>query len=138
MMFLGENVGPRLVADFQRVAETLRGQQQGAVALALQQRVGGNRRAHLDRVDLFGRDALVSCHAHQVADALDGGVLVAFRVFRQQLVGLERAVRHARHQVGKRAAPVDPEIPSRHVACSRYCVVGLANVYKLSIKCQHD
>jgi hypothetical protein len=61
-----------------------------AVALALQQRIGGNRGAHLDGVDLFRRDALVTLDTQQVADALDGGILVGFRVFRQQLVRLER------------------------------------------------
>ena len=47
----GENLRPRLVADLERVAETLGDQQQRALALALEQRVGGDRRAHLDRAD---------------------------------------------------------------------------------------
>jgi hypothetical protein len=33
--------------------------------------------------------------AQQVADALDGGVAIGFRVFRQQLVLVQRAVRRA-------------------------------------------
>ena len=51
---LGENLRPRLVADAQRVAETLGGEQQRAVALALQQRIGGDRGAHLHRADPAG------------------------------------------------------------------------------------
>ena len=49
-----------LVADAQRVGETAVDQQQGAVALALQQRVGGNGRAHLHRVDQAGAGSAAS------------------------------------------------------------------------------
>jgi hypothetical protein len=49
--------------------------------------------------------------AQKVADALDGGILDSFRVFRQQLVLALSVPSGARHQVGKRAATVDPEIP---------------------------
>ena len=48
---LGEDIGPRLVGDAQRVAKTLGDEQQHAVALALEQRVGGDGRAHLDVAD---------------------------------------------------------------------------------------
>ena len=51
-----ENVGPGLIADLQRVGEAVRRHQQRARALALQQRVGGDGRAHLDAVDEAGRD----------------------------------------------------------------------------------
>ena len=47
-----------------------------------EQRVGGDRRAHLDRVDHAVRDRLACAHAQQVADALDRGVAVDFRIFR--------------------------------------------------------
>ena len=55
---LGEDLRPRLVADAQRVAETFRGHQQRALALALEQRVGGDRGAHLHGADAAGRDRL--------------------------------------------------------------------------------
>jgi hypothetical protein len=45
---------PRLIADLERVAEAARDHQQRAVALALEQRVGGDRGAHLDRADAVG------------------------------------------------------------------------------------
>ena len=77
----GENLRPRLVADLQRVAETFGDQQQRAVALALEQRVGGDRRAHLHRADAARRDRLAGFQAEQVADALHGGVGIGFRVF---------------------------------------------------------
>ena len=47
----GENFRPRLVADAQGVAKTLGDQQQRALALALEQRIGGDRGAHLHGAD---------------------------------------------------------------------------------------
>ena len=48
--------GRALVADAQRVGEAAVDHQQRALALALQQRVGGDRGAHLHRLDQPGRD----------------------------------------------------------------------------------
>ena len=107
----GEDLRPRLVADLERVAETLGDQQQRAVALALEQRVGGDRRAHLHRADAAGRDRLAGLQAEQVADALHGGVGIGLRIFRQQLVRHQRAVRPPPDHVGEGAAAVDPEVP---------------------------
>ena len=53
---LGEDLWPRLVTDAQRVAKALGDEQQGAVALALEQRIGGDRGAHFDRGDALARD----------------------------------------------------------------------------------
>ena len=50
----GKNLRPRLVADLERVAETLGDQQQRALALALEQRIGGDRGAHLHGADAAG------------------------------------------------------------------------------------
>ena len=91
--FERENFRPRLIADLERVAETLGDQQQRAVALALQQRVGGDRGAHLDRADLGRRDRLAGLEAQQIANALHGGVGIGLRIFRQQLVRGQLAVR---------------------------------------------
>ena len=55
--------GPRLVADAQRVGEAAVDHQQRALALALQQRVGGDRGAHLHRLDQPGRDRRVRAQA---------------------------------------------------------------------------
>ncbi len=108
---LGENLRTILVADAQRVTETFRGDQQRAVALALQQRIGGDRGAHLHGADAALRDRLAFGEAEQVADALHGGIAIGFGVFREQLVRGERAVRPPPDHVGERAAAVDPEIP---------------------------
>ena len=63
-----------------------------ALALALEQRIGGDRRAHLDGADRGRGDRLARAQTQQVANALHGGVAIGFRVVRQQLVGDERAV----------------------------------------------
>ena len=108
---LGEDVRARLMADLQGVAKALRDQEQRAVALALQQRVGGNRGAHLDAGDAARGDGGRGRQAHQVADAVQRRVLVGLGVFRQHLAGLKAAVRGPRHDVGERAASIDPEAP---------------------------
>ena len=86
---LGEDFRPRLIADAQRVAKALGDEQQGAVALALQQRVGGDRSAHLDRGNALARDRLAGLESEQVSDAVHRGVPIGFGIFRQQLVGDE-------------------------------------------------
>jgi len=110
----GENLRPRLVADLERVAETLRGEQERALALALQQRIGGDRGAHFHRADLTGRDRRAGRKAEQVADALHRRVAIGFRILGQQLVGDQRAVRPSRDHVREGAAAIDPEFPTRH------------------------
>ena len=110
--FAGEEEGPVLVADAERVAEPPGDQEDRAVALAFQQRVGRDRGAHLHRVDRLRRDLCRSVDAEEVANALQRRVLVALRVLRQQLVGDELAVRLLRDEVGERPAAVDPELPA--------------------------
>ena len=105
-----EEARPRLVADPKRVPEPPVDDEQGAVPLALEERVGRDGRAHLDRVDpphgLAGRDA------EDLPDPMDGGVPVVLRVVGQELVGDEAALRPAGDHVGERAAPIDPELPA--------------------------
>ena len=117
---LGEDVGARLIGDAQRIAKTLGDEQQDAVALALQQRVGGDRGAHAHLADGIGRNGRAGREAEQGANAMDGGVGVGLRVFRQQLHGMERTVRSAPDDVGEGTAAVDPEVPfSVHRPSSR-------------------
>jgi hypothetical protein len=52
-----EDLRPRLVADPQRIAITFDDEQERALALALEQRIGGGRGAHLDRPDASQRDS---------------------------------------------------------------------------------
>ena len=109
---LGKDLRPRLVADAQCVAKALGDQQQGAIALALEQRVGGDRGAHLDRGDALARDRFAGFEPKQVPDAVHRGVPIGFGIFREQLVGGERAVRPPADHVGKGAAAIDPEFPA--------------------------
>jgi hypothetical protein len=101
-----------LVGDAQRIAKAARGDQQRGLALALQQRVGGDRGAHLHAVDHVGAYRLAGLQAQQVADAGHGRVAVLLGVFGQQLVRDQRAVGPLGHHVGEGAAAVDPELPA--------------------------
>ena len=107
-----EELRPVLVGDAQRVGEALRDHERRALALALEQRIGRDRRAHLDRFDRLGGDRRARVQPEQVADALHRRVPVAFGILGQQLVGRERAVGTAGDDVGERAAAVDPELPA--------------------------
>src|SRR5690606_11886548 len=86
-------------------------QQENAVALALQKRVGGDGRSHLDLADRAGRNAVAGLQPEQVADALYGGVAIGFGVFGKQLAGMKAALRVAADNIGECAAAIDPEIP---------------------------
>ena len=83
-----EQARARLVADAQGVGEAAVDQQERAVALALQQRVGGDGGAHLHRLDQpGGMGSSASTPEHRL-DAGDGGVACSGPGFsRQQLVG---------------------------------------------------
>ncbi len=106
-----EQARPILVGDAQGVAEAARDHQHGRFALALEQRIGRHRRAHLDRSDRDRRDRRGVRHAQNVADAGERRVAVAFRILRQELARDQPAVGRARHDIGERAAAVDPEMP---------------------------
>ena len=54
---LGEDIRSRLIGDLQCIAKTLGDEQEHAVALALQQSIGGDRGAHLDVADQSGRNS---------------------------------------------------------------------------------
>ena len=112
----GKDFGPRLVADFQRVAETFRRHQQRLFALALQQRVGGDGRAHLDRADAPGRDRRTRLQPKQVANALHRRVAIGAGILRQQFSRMQGALRITPDDICKSAAAVDPEIPFRRLA----------------------
>src|SRR5690606_25210776 len=82
------------------------------LALALEQRVGGHRGAHLDHFDAFYRYGLVLGHAQQLAYALHRRVGILFGIFGQQLGRDQFAVGPAGHHVGEGAPSVYPELPA--------------------------
>ncbi len=106
-----EQPRPGLVADPQRVGEAAVHHQQRALALAFEQRVGGNGGAHLHRFDGARRDRRIERNTKHRLDAGNGGVAVAAGILAEQLVGREMSVGMARDDVGERAATIDPELP---------------------------
>ena len=106
-----KNIGPVLIADPQLVGEAPCHGQQRAFALAFEQRVRRDRRAHFDRFDDAVRQRGVALDTEGFANTLQGGILVAFRIFGQKLVGRQLAAGRPDDEVGKRPAPVDPELP---------------------------
>ena len=108
-----------LVGDAQRVAEAARDDEHRGLALALEQRVGGDRRAHLHRVDLLRPGSARPAPRPAARGCRRPRRRVAPGILGQQLVRDERAVGPARDDVGERAAAVDPELPARHHRRSR-------------------
>ncbi len=107
-----EELRPVLVADAELVAEAARDHEHRRVALALEQRIGRDRRPHLHRLDPLRRDRISGRNPEQRANARDRGVAIVLGILREELVRDERAVRATRDDVGERAAAVDPELPA--------------------------
>ncbi len=103
----GEEMRPVLIADADRVAKAPRHRQQHRLALAFQQRVGGDGGADAQRA---GRDRPLA-RAGQPADRLHRRIRIAFRVARQQLGAVQPPIGVSRHHIGKGAATVDPKLP---------------------------
>ena len=107
-----EDARARLVADDEAVGEAARDHERDGLALALQQRVGGHRGAHADRVDERRVERLVARHVaaqkvrQDAPDALERRVAVVGRVLGQQLDDHVLAP-VAAHAVGEGAAAVD-------------------------------
>ena len=106
-----EDLRPRLVADLERVAEAARGDEQRALAAPLEQRVGRDRRAHLDGADRALRDRLARGETEEAADRLDRRVVIE-RAFGEELARMQPPARIAADDVGERAAAIDPEVPA--------------------------
>ncbi len=108
---LGEDVGARLRADLELISKPARDDEQRPVALALQERVGRDRRPHLDDGDALRRDRRAARDTEEAADRFECGVIVGAGVVGQELAGQDAAVRRAGDDVGERAAAIDPEVP---------------------------
>src|SRR4029077_20074886 len=66
----GKYFRARLVTDLERVTEAPGDQQERSFALALEQGVGCDCRAHLHSADTAGRDLFASPQSEQIANAL--------------------------------------------------------------------
>ena len=101
-----------LIADAQRVAETLRRHQGKTFALALEQCIGSDRRAHADLADRPLGNRLALAEAKMEPNAVHGRVTVSLGVLRKNLAGMESARWIAPDNIGKGTAAIDPEIPT--------------------------
>ena len=108
---LGENVGTRLRADLELVLEPAGDDEQRRIALALEQRVGGDGGPHLHRGDALRWNRRPGGDVEEQPDGLQRRVVVGAGVLRQQLAGEDAAVGCACNDVGEGAAAVDPEVP---------------------------
>ena len=77
----GENVGPVLVADPQTIGEPACDGQKGGRAFALEQRVGRDRGAHLDRINRAAGQGVIGLQPHNFLDAENRSIVITFRVF---------------------------------------------------------
>ncbi len=110
-----EDARPVLVGDAQRVAKTARDEEHGALALALEERIGRHGGAHLHDLDLFAGDGCAGGDCEQLAYPGDRGIAVAAGILGEQLVGEDAPVRAQGDDIGESAAAVDPELPFFHV-----------------------
>ncbi len=121
----GEQLGAVLVGDTERIAKAVGDDQRHALALALEERVGGDRRSHLDRIDRRARERGPRGKAQQRANAMKRRIRVALGILRQKLVGDDRAVGALGHDVGEGAAAIDPELPAGRRGGGQRTHVGL-------------
>ena len=105
-----EDAGARLVADLERVAEAARRHQKRALAAPLQERIGRNRRSHLDGANCARRDRLAGSETEKAPHALDRRVRIG-GALGQKLHGNDPPARVAPDHVGEGAAPIDPKVP---------------------------
>src|SRR5690606_2434383 len=105
-----KDVRPGLRADLEQVRKPSGDEQGARDALALEQRIGGERRPH---PDVAGRDGDVG---REREDAPDGGDLGV--VGREHLGDVELAgARLTADAVGEGAAAVDPKLPALSGVC---------------------
>ena len=106
-----EQLRADLVADAERIGETLVGNQSDPIALSLQQRIGRHGGSHLDGADTLGGDAAALRDTQQIPNALNCRVPISLGILGEQLVTQNLTVRGACHHIGKGPTAVDPEIP---------------------------
>jgi|GEM_PF-5661295 len=107
----GEDLGPVLIADLQRVAEALGDHQQGRLAAAFEQGVGGDGGAHPHLGDALTGDGGGGIQPQQRPDAVDGGIRIPLRALGEEFAGGDRPVRAPGDDIGEGAAAIDPEPP---------------------------
>src|SRR5262249_24347210 len=102
---------PVLVADAQLIREALGHDENDGLALALQQRIGGNGRAHAYFRDPVRGYFCVGWRAQRAADSFECGIVVGAGL-REQLERAPGAIRRFRDHIGECATPIDVELPA--------------------------
>ena len=106
-----KNVLALLIANAQRIAKTLGGDKGQPLALALEKRIGRDRRSHANFADDTGGNRFAGPEAKMQANAVNGGILIGRRIFGENLACMKLALRISPDDVRKRATAVDPEVP---------------------------
>ncbi|KAF0114949.1 MAG: hypothetical protein FD149_1703 [Rhodospirillaceae bacterium] len=107
----GEQVGPLLGTDAQRIGKPLRDQQQRPLSFAFEERVGGNRCSHPHRFHHARGQRVPRRYAQNPANTGEGRVGIMGRIVQQQFGGVNPPVGGAGHHIGERSAAIDPEMP---------------------------
>ncbi len=103
----GEEFGPFLRADQQGIAEAARDGEQNRLPLALEQGIGRHGRAKAE----FRAGQRARPRAGDTPHRLDGRIVIALRILRQQLGAMHGAIGRKRDDVGESPAAIDPETP---------------------------
>lgn len=107
-----KDIGARLIADFELILEPSRDDQHRLFALALQQRIGRDRRAHFHRSNTLGRDRRIRTNAENAADAFKCGIAISTRILREHLAGSDAPLGPPADDIGERTSAINPKIPS--------------------------
>ena len=120
-----EETRSSLIADAWRIGEATSDHQQKRLTLALEQCVGCDRGAHLDRFDLVGGHWIARRHAEQPTDAGNRGIGILFGILGQQFGADERPIRTPANHIGEGAPTIDPELPAaRRRRVESVCVMS--------------
>ena len=124
-----EQVRAGLVPDDQRVGESASRDEQGLGAGALEQRVGRDRRAHLDRGDAVSGKGRVRRRAQDPAHGFNGRVRIGRRGAEELQRDLTPCIILA-DNVGESPTAIDPEAPGpvQNLTHSSDCLAVSADV----------
>ena len=75
-----EEARPVLIGDTQGIAKAARDEKHRALALALEERIGRDRRPHLHRLDLAAGNRCIRRETEELADAGERGIAIALGV----------------------------------------------------------
>jgi hypothetical protein len=99
------------------VGKPARDDEGGGDAFAFEERVGGDGCAHLDGADAGGGDGGTGGKIEELADGMEGCVVIGAGVDGEDFADVEAAGGVARDDIGEGAAAVDEELPFLMVCC---------------------